>query len=127
MDEYVEFVVANTAPLLDPADPLLRDNLAHDLAADGRVRLSADALLADAADTFFGENRWAELTVPTRLTYAEWGAKPGAPSAYSAEVVERLRPAPIRVEFLDGLDHAATIMTPSGAAAAATLLREALG
>jgi hypothetical protein len=33
------------APLLDPADPLLRDYLDHDL-DDGRVRLSVDAVLA---------------------------------------------------------------------------------
>ena len=50
LEDYVSFFVANTAPLLDRDDPLLRDNLAHDL-RDGLVRLSPDALVADAADT----------------------------------------------------------------------------
>ena len=49
--------VTNTAPLLDPSDPLLRDNLAHDL-RDGRVRLSPEALVTDAADIYFGPNPW---------------------------------------------------------------------
>src|SRR6201994_1284895 len=47
--DYAQFFVASTAPLLDPADPLLLDYLAHDL--DGAtVRLDADALIADATD-----------------------------------------------------------------------------
>jgi hypothetical protein len=54
------------------------------------------------------------------------GAGRTAVPAYSTEVVEGLRPGPIRVEFLAGLDQAATIVTSRGAAAAATLLREAL-
>jgi pimeloyl-ACP methyl ester carboxylesterase len=126
LDEYVAFVVDSTAPLLDPADPLLRENLAHDL-VDGRVRLSPEALLADARDVFFGAHRWSELTLPIRMTCAEWGAAPGAAPAYSPEAVDRLRERLVRVERLPGLDHAATIMTPGGAAAAATLLREAIG
>jgi pimeloyl-ACP methyl ester carboxylesterase len=48
LDDYIAFFVMNTAPLLDPTDLLLRDNLAHDL-RDQRVWLSPSALLVDAA------------------------------------------------------------------------------
>ena len=65
--DYAGFFAAQTAPLLDPADPLLLDYLAHDL--DGRrVRLSAEALIADAADIFFGSPKWQQLQVPVRPT-----------------------------------------------------------
>jgi len=57
VEDYARFFVATTAPLLDQADPLLLDYLAHDL-ADGRVRLSADALIADSTDIFFGQAKW---------------------------------------------------------------------
>src|ERR1039457_4052371 len=40
--------------------------LAHDL-VDHRVRLSAEALVADAADVFFGPSKWPQLGVPTRF------------------------------------------------------------
>jgi pimeloyl-ACP methyl ester carboxylesterase len=49
VSEYARFFIGQTAPLLDPADPLLLDCLAHDLAG-GRVRLSAEALIGDATD-----------------------------------------------------------------------------
>ena|ERR1022692_2211147 len=44
--------------------------LAHDL-VDHRVRLSAGALVADAADVFFGPSKWPQLGVPTRFLTAE--------------------------------------------------------
>ena len=44
--------------------------LAHDL-VDHRVRLSAEALVADAADVFFGPSKWPQLGVPTRFLTAE--------------------------------------------------------
>jgi hypothetical protein len=73
--DYAKFFVASTAPLLDPADPLLLDYLAHDL--DGhRVRLSAEALVADSADIFFGPPKWQQLTVPARLLTAQWSTGP---------------------------------------------------
>ncbi len=76
--EYAEFFVANTAPLLDPADPLLLDYLTHDL-VDRRVRLSTEALVADAADIFFGPSVWQQLQVPARLLTAEWSTGAGSP------------------------------------------------
>jgi len=44
--------------------------LAHDL-VDHRVRLSAEALVADAADVFFGPSKWPQLGVLTRFLTAE--------------------------------------------------------
>ncbi len=126
VEDYLTFFVTNTAPLLDPADPLLRDNLSHDLAPDGQVRLSADALIDDVADVMFGENPFREIDLPIRLVYAEWGAGPGSPPAYTAERLDDFRPPLARATFLPGLDHASTIMSSRGAAATAELLREAL-
>src|ERR1700744_2042748 len=61
--DYARFFVEQTAPLLDPADPLLLDYLAHDLAGP-RVRLNADALTADAVDIFFGTSTWEQVSQP---------------------------------------------------------------
>ena len=75
-----------TAPLLDPDDPLLLDYLAHDLYGP-LVRLDADALMADAADIFFGSSKWRQLQVPVRLLTAEWSTGAGSAPAYPAEAV----------------------------------------
>jgi pimeloyl-ACP methyl ester carboxylesterase len=126
VQEYLDFFVANTAPLLDPADPLLRDYLAHDL-RDGLVRLSSAALLDDARDVYFGDNHWEQITVPIRFLHAEWGAGPGAPPGYPAETVAQFRPATVHTAFVEGVDHAGSIMTQKGAKATAKLLAEAVG
>ena len=126
--EYAQFFVANTAPLLDPADPLLLDYLAHDLAGH-RVRLSGEALISDAADIFFGPSKWQQLQVPTRFLTAEWGAGPGRPPAYPAEARAAFGAALdvlVTVRPLAGADHAASIMSQPGARASADLIAEAL-
>jgi pimeloyl-ACP methyl ester carboxylesterase len=125
--DYAKFFVENTAPLLDPADPLLLDYLAHDLAG-GRVRLSADALIADAAGIFFAPPKWQQIQVPTRLLTAEWSAGRDSTPAYPVSAVQAFRdtlPALVTVRPLAGADHAATIMTPAGARASAALIAEA--
>lgn len=124
---YAEFFVATTGPLLDPADPLLLDYLAHDLSC-GRVRLSAEALIADSADVFFGTSKWRQLTVPTRLLAAQWSRGPGSEPAYSSAAVRAFRaelPQLVSVRELAGADHAASIMSLAGAAAVAELIAEA--
>ncbi|MFY9934805.1 MAG: alpha/beta hydrolase [Streptosporangiaceae bacterium] len=127
--EYAEFFVANTAPLLDPADPLLLDYLAHDL-VDRQVRLSSEALVADAADIFFGPSAWQQLRAPTRLLTAEWSTGAGSSPAYAMEAVQGFRDALpgvlVAVRPLAGVDHAASIMSPPGAKATAGLIRDAL-
>src|ERR1700760_3011119 len=88
--DYAQFFVANTAPLLDPADPLLLDYLAHDL-AHHRVRLDADALIAHATDTFCGPPRGERPPRPARGLTAEWSAGRDPPPAYPPAAIERVR------------------------------------
>jgi pimeloyl-ACP methyl ester carboxylesterase len=125
--DYAEFFTTQTAPLLDPADPLLLDYLAHDLAGR-RVRLSAGALIADAADIFFGTSKWQQLQVPARLLTAEWSTGPDSAPAYPAGAVAGFRDALgplLTVRPVAGVDHAASIMTMTGARATAELIAEA--
>jgi pimeloyl-ACP methyl ester carboxylesterase len=126
--DYTRFFVEQTAPLLDPADPLLLEYLAHDL--DGpRVRLNADALIADATDIFFGPSRWEQIRQPVRLLTAEWSTGQDTPPAYPPEAIERLQTelkTLVTVETVPGVDHAASIMSPAGARATAELLSEVL-
>jgi pimeloyl-ACP methyl ester carboxylesterase len=128
VSEYARFFTEQTAPLLDPADPLLLDYLAHDLAG-GRVRLSAGALIGDATDIFFGASKWQQLQVPARFLTAEWSVGEGSAPAYPAEAVASLRAgldALITVRPVPGVDHPASIMSPPGAQASAELINEAL-
>lgn len=128
LDDYLAYFVGATTPLLDPDDGTLRGYLAHDL-ADGRARLSGDALVADATDVFFDPPRWQDVAVPMRLLYAQWSTGPDTPPAYSAELVESFRrdnPNLVAARCLPGSDHAGTIMTKDAGAAVAALLNEAL-
>ena len=125
MDDYLTFFVENTAPLLDRDDPLLRDNLAHDL-RDGKVRLSGAALLSDAENIYFDGIAWESVAVPVRFLHAQWSVGPDTPPAYPAETVDRYREKTVLTRYLEGVDHAGTIMTAKGAAATADLLTAAL-
>jgi pimeloyl-ACP methyl ester carboxylesterase len=125
LDDYVAFFVANTAPLLDRDDPLLRDNLAHDL-RDGRVRLSRDALVADAADTYFDPNPWEQVTSPIRFLHAQWSVGADSAPGYPPELVGQYRPHTVQTRLLSQLDHAGTIMTHPGAAAVAEMIKDAI-
>jgi pimeloyl-ACP methyl ester carboxylesterase len=125
---YAKFFVATTGPLLDPADPLLLDYLAHDLSG-GRVRLSGEALISDSADVFFGTSKWQQVTAPTRLLAAQWGRGAESAPAYSSAAVRGFRamlPQLVAVRELAGTDHAGTIMTMTGASAVAELITAAL-
>lgn len=124
LDDYISFV-ANTAPLLDPRDPLLRDNLAHDL-RDGRVRLSPDALLADAAGVYFDPNPWQTVRLPIRFMHAEWSLGAESVPAYPPALVDLYQPHTVAAQLLSRLDHAGTIMTYGGAAAVAEMIKGAL-
>jgi pimeloyl-ACP methyl ester carboxylesterase len=128
VEEYAEFFVASTAPLLDPADPKLLDYLRHDLAGH-RVRLSADALISDATDIFFGPSKWQRLSARTRLLAAQWGQGRDSAPAYPRRAVRALSRKLgdiLTVREVDGVDHAASIMTPHGAAATGDLMAEVL-
>jgi pimeloyl-ACP methyl ester carboxylesterase len=125
--DYAVYFAAR-APLLDLRDPLLHDYLAHDL--DGRhVRLDSKALFADITDIFFGSSKWQQLQVPVRLLTAEWSISPDGPPAYPAEAVAGFQDelgALLTVRPVAGVDHAASIMTMTGARATAELITEAL-
>lgn len=81
------------------------------------------------ADVFFGPSRWEELTVPTRLVYAEWSVDRDSAPAYSPAAVSSFAEslsfaAPPRRVL--GVDHGGIVMTAEGAAAVASVLREML-
>jgi pimeloyl-ACP methyl ester carboxylesterase len=127
VQDYAKFFT-RTAPLLDPDDPLLLDYLAHDLFGP-LVRLDADALMADAADIFFGSSKWRQLQVPVRLLTAEWSTGADSAPAYPADAVQSFRDALdvlVTVRPVPGVDHAASIMTMTGARATADLIAAAL-
>lgn len=124
-EEYVEYFTSTTAPLLDPTDPLLTAYVEHDL-SDGQVRLSGSALVEDATAIFFGEVPWESVGVPVRFLHAEWGVGRDSAPAYPPEAVAAYAGDARTVVAVDGVDHAASIMTPRGARATAALLREAL-
>ncbi len=124
--DYLAFFVAHTAPLLDPSDPLLHDYLAHDL-HQGRIRLSGAAVVADAEDVYFGDNPWASLQAPVRFLTAAWSQGAGSPPAYPPEAVARYAAKTVSVRRIEQVDHAGTIMTRPGAAATASMIRQALG
>ncbi len=103
-------------------------HLAHDLVG-GRVRLSADALIGDSTDVFFGLPRWRQVAVPTRLLAAQWSRGRDSPPAYDDDAVRSFRSglaSLVAVRQLAGVDHAASIMSPAGATAAAELVAAAL-
>ena len=125
IDDFLAYFVSNTAPMLDPADPLLRDYLEHDL-RDGKVRLSGEALVSDATDIFFGAELWESVQQPIRFLHAEWSIGSGSPPAYPPEAVERYAPRTLATVFVPKLDHAACIMTPAGAKATAVVIADAL-
>jgi pimeloyl-ACP methyl ester carboxylesterase len=125
VDAYLDYFCSTTGALLDRDDPLLRHYVEHDL-RDGLVRLSPEALVGDGRDTFFGSVPWQDVGVPVRWLHAEWGVGPDSPPMYSHDAVERYAPQCTTVVGLDGLDHAASIMTPAGAKATAALVHEAL-
>src|ERR1700744_4460933 len=125
---YAPFFLAHPAPLLDPADPLLLDYLAHDLQGH-RVRLSADALGEDATDIFFGPSAWEQIQQPVRLLTAEWSTGRDTAPAYPPEAIEHFHhglKTLVTVETVPGVDHAASIMSSAGARATAGLLSEVL-
>jgi pimeloyl-ACP methyl ester carboxylesterase len=124
-EDYSAFFTSQTTPLLDPADPLLLDYLRHDL-VDGRVRLSGTALVEDAESIFFGENHWESLTLPVRFLHAQWSTGADSAPAYPAEAVARFAEKCVDVRYVEGVDHAGSIMTRTGAVVTAELLAGAL-
>lgn len=127
-DDFVSFFTSQTAPLLDSSDPLLLDYLEHDLSGGrdgGTVRLSGDALLGDAAAIFFGASDWHALEHPVRFCYAQWSS--GAETAPAYPDVTAYAEKCVDVRYVEGVDHAAIIMSKAGAVVVADLVSKALG
>jgi len=91
--------------------------------------LTPEALMADAADIFFGPSKWQQLQVPVRFLTAEWSTGAGSAPAYPAEAVQAFRDALdvlVTVRPVPGVDHATSIMSTTGGRATADLIAEAL-
>lgn len=132
MGGYVGLELADRHPhgvaslvLVDRDDPLLRRYVEQDL-LDGQVRLSADALVSDATDVFFGQTPWEDIGVPIRFLHAEWGIGRDSAPASPPDAVQRYAALTTTVVGVDGVDHAGSIMSPTGARATAALVREAV-
>lgn len=123
IDDYVDHLVSTSLPLLDRADPLLRRYAEHDL-LDGSVRLSSEAVVADATDVFFGGSQFPEITVPIRFLHAQWSIGADSAPMYSPRDIEALDVT--SVESMVGLDHAGTIMTSTGARAIGAMIDTAV-
>src|SRR2546429_2097115 len=70
-----------------------------------------------------------QLQVPVRFLTAEWSTGAGSAPAYPAEAVQAFRDALdvlVTVRPVPGVDHAASIMTMTGARATAELIAAAL-
>jgi hypothetical protein len=83
-------------------------------------------------DVFFGPSKWEQLAVPTRLLTAQWSTGRDTAPAYPPAAIEQFRdalgpPGPlVTVRTVAGADHAASIMSPAGARATASLISEVL-
>lgn len=124
-EDFVQFFVESTAPLLDASDPVLRNYLRHDLDGEGRVRLSGEALVSDAESVYFADNPWPSLTLPIRFCHAQWSSGAGSSPAYPD--VSEYATKCVDVRFMPGLDHAGSIMSKAGAVIVAELVEGALG
>ena len=128
---YVDRYTSTAGPLLDAADPRVSEMLAHDLAHGtdgGPVRRDLDTVLADLLEvscTSRPAQVWTKVTTPMRLVHAEWSIGAGTSPMYPADHVASLlaaTPPLVSAELVEGVDHAAIIMTPHGAARCAAAL-----
>jgi len=126
VQDYRDYFCSDIAPLLDRDDPLLLDYLAHDLRADGTVRLNGEALLADGAHVWFGDNPWRRVRAPMHLLHASWGVGAGSAPAYGRVELDAVVAQGISTTLVPEVDHAGIIMSPRGAEAVAAVLRRAL-
>jgi pimeloyl-ACP methyl ester carboxylesterase len=123
VEDYKRTFLGGVGTSLDPDDPLLTEYLRYDLvgqAPELEVRLSVDAVREDAGDVFFGapvEEWMASVTMPVTLLHAEWSTGPGSPPAYPEAVVEswRGRVPQLKARLVQGVDHAGSAMSATGA------------
>ncbi|MEV0248616.1 alpha/beta hydrolase [Nocardia sp. NPDC050712] len=126
---YAAHYRRTAAPLVDPADTRLARMLDHELepVPDGwRVRRDPDSVVEDALSVLACDTPaevFARLRVPARLVYAQWSVGADSAPMYPVEHVESMRAGLLGAELVEGVDHAAIIMTDRGAHATAAALR----
>lgn len=133
---YLEHYRNSVAPLTGADDPRMRTLVAHDLAVvDGglAVRRDLETVVDDAVSVFASEapaGALAAVRAPIRLVHAPWSIGAGSAPMYASAHVARVvatTPSLVSAELVDGVDHAAIIMTDSGASACVAALRANLG
>jgi pimeloyl-ACP methyl ester carboxylesterase len=128
---YAERLVSTGTPMIDPTDPRFLQMCVRDLtrgADGGRVRRDLETVVADAVSVLASARpaeAFAEVQAPTRLLYAQWARGEGTDPMYPAEHVATFSQL-VRADHLALADHAGVVMTDSGAAAGAALLRASL-
>ncbi|MEI7056723.1 alpha/beta fold hydrolase [Nocardioides sp. CCNWLW239] len=133
---YLDDYRSSVAPLTGADDPRMQTLVAHDLAVvDGGLSVHRDleTVVDDAVSVLASDAPAATLAAvraPVRLVYAPWSIGADSAPMYAAAHVERLvatTPALVSAALVDGVDHAAIIMTDHGASACVTALRANLG
>jgi pimeloyl-ACP methyl ester carboxylesterase len=131
---YAALFRSTAGQLLDADDPLIDENLAHDLehgVHGGEVRLDLRILQEDALDLFTtdtAEHAIETLTVPTRMVFAQWGNATSDPM-YPADYVEAqvaAHPALQSAALVEEVDHAAIIMSRRGALESAAVIEQSI-
>ncbi len=129
---YLAHYCGSVAPLTAADDPRMATLVGHDLVAvDGGVSVHRDleTVVDDAVSVLASENPAATLAAvqaPTRVVHAPWSIGADSAPMYAAPHVERLvaeTPSLVSAALVDGVDHAAIIMTDHGASACAAALR----
>lgn len=133
--EYLDFWRAHPAFLHDWT-PELEAYLSYDLVDDGNGSLRPATSYATTADDTVDmttgtalPNALAGLRHPTRLITVARGLQNQEPGLYAPAHLERMLSAhpSVRHERLDGFNHYTVVLSPSGADAVATVVREELG
>jgi pimeloyl-ACP methyl ester carboxylesterase len=133
---YLEHYRGSVAPLTGADDPRMLTLVGHDLAGvDGGLAVHRDLeTVVDDAVSVFASRTPAEalsaVRAPIRLVHAPWSIGAGSAPMYAPAHVARViatTPSLVSAELVDGVDHAAIIMTDHGASACVAALRANLG
>lgn len=129
---YLDHYRGSVAPLTVADDPRMQTLVGHDLAVvDGGLSVHRDleTVVDDAVSVFTSSAPAAALAAvraPMRLVHAPWSIGADSAPMYASAHVERLvatTPALVSAALVDGVDHAAIIMTDHGASACGAALR----
>jgi pimeloyl-ACP methyl ester carboxylesterase len=131
-EDYRDFFLSATGPLLLRDDPMLEEYLRYDLVGSEpklRVRLDGKAMTADSTDLYLSgraEKAAKGLKAPTHLLFAEWSIGAGSAPGYTASYLEpwAAKIPAFKATLLPGTDHVATVMTDASGAAIAKELDE---